>query len=139
MKTKHILILLFAACLLFVAAGCTSSSPASVPAATSAPAPTFAGKWMTTWHGGGHDIPMTLTMSGSAVTGTYEYNTGTITGTETGDRLVGTWTENEGASKGPFEFVMSGDGKTFSGWWAYEGDDFAATKKEEPSWTGARA
>lgn len=55
-----------------------------------------------------------------------------------GDRLIGTWTEDNGASKGPIEFVMAGDGKTFLGWWGYEGDDFAQTKKEQPSWTGLR-
>jgi hypothetical protein len=94
---------------------------------------------MTTWQGGGHDVPMTLAVSGSTVTGTYEFDDGTITGTVQGDRLIGTWTEDGGQSRGPVEFVMAGDGKSFSGWWAYEGDDFAATKKDVPSWTGQRA
>jgi hypothetical protein len=138
MKTNHILILVFMACLLLVAAGCTGTSGASPASSAGTAAPTFNGKWMTTWQAGGNDIPMTLTQTGSAVAGTYEYNTGTITGTVQGTTLTGIWTEDNGQSKGPVEFVISADGKTFAGWWGYEGDDFAALKKETPTWTGIR-
>lgn len=93
---------------------------------------------MTTWQGGGHDVRMVLVQSGNSVTGTYEYNDGTIAGTVQGNRLVGTWTEDNGGSKGPVEFEMAADGKTFAGWWDYEGADFEATKQDAPFWTGIR-
>jgi hypothetical protein len=136
MKTNHVVILAVMACLLLVAAGCTGI-PGAAPASGAA-APSFTGKWMTTWLAGEQDIPMTLTQTGSAVAGTYEYNDGTITGTVQGTTLTGTWTENNGDSKGPVVFVISADGKTFSGWWAHDGEDFAALQKEQPSWTGKR-
>jgi hypothetical protein len=82
---------------------------------------------------------MVLKESAGTVTGTYDYSGGTIAGTVQGNRLTGIWTEDNGQSKGPVEYVMAADGKTFSGWWAYEGDDFVQTKKEQPSWTGIRA
>ena len=63
---------------------------------------------------------MTLTQTGTDVAGKYEYNSGTIAGTVPGTTLTGGWTENNGDSKGPIEFVISADGKTFSGWWGYK-------------------
>lgn len=93
---------------------------------------------MTTWQGGGHDARMVLVQSGSTVTGTYEYGDGRISGTVTGNRLTGTWTEDNGASKGPVAFDIAADGKTFAGWWGYEGDDLSAAMKDSPSWTGIR-
>jgi hypothetical protein len=132
MKTNHVLVLAIMACLLLVAAGCTTT-PGAAPAT-----PSFTGKWLTTWLAGEQDIPMTLTQTGSAVTGTYEYSDGTITGTVQGTTLTGTWTESGGESKGPVVFVISADGKTFSGWWAHDYEDFAAIQKEPPTWTGKR-
>jgi hypothetical protein len=137
MKRNHIVILFVMACLLLVAAGCTGTS--GTAPASGAAAPTFTGKWLTTWQAGEHDIPMTLTQTGSAVTGTYEYSEGTITGTVEGSTLTGTWTENGGDSKGPVVFVIAADGKTFSGWWAHDYEDFDAIRKESPTWTGKRA
>ena len=64
MKTNHVLILAVMACLLLVAAGCTGIPGA--PASSGAAAPSFTGKWMTTWQAGEHDIPMTLTQTGSS-------------------------------------------------------------------------
>jgi hypothetical protein len=93
---------------------------------------------MTTWQGGEHVVPMTLTQTGSAVTGTYEYSDGTIAGTVDGTTLTGTWTENGGDAKGPIMFVLSPDGKTFSGWWAHDYEDFATIRNEAPAWTGKR-
>jgi hypothetical protein len=138
MKTKQILILFVMACLLLVAAGCTGT-PAAAPASTGAAAPSFSGTWKTTWLAGEQDIPMTLTQTGSAVAGTYEYSDGTITGTVEGSTLTGTWTENKGDSKGPVVFVIAADGKTFSGWWAHDYEDFDLIRKESPTWTGKRA
>ncbi|MDD1682885.1 MAG: hypothetical protein LUO98_03520 [Methanoregula sp.] len=143
-----VLVVLFL-CILAISAGCTGipgMPKAAAPGSASVPVtePTgkagnsWTGTFMTTWQGGGHDVRMVLVQSGSAVTGTYEYSDGTIIGAVTGNRLIGTWTEDNGASKGPFEFEMAGDGKTFAGWWDYEGADFEQTKKDEPSWTGIR-
>jgi len=70
---------------------------------------------MTTWQGGGHDVRMVLVESGSSVTGTYDYRDGTISGTVAGNRLTGIRTENKGDSKGPVEFELAQDGRTFSG------------------------
>jgi hypothetical protein len=81
---------------------------------------------------------MVLVQSGNTVAGTYEYGDGTIAGTVQGNRLVGTWTEDKGQSKGPIEFELSADGKTFAGWWAFEGADLEESKRGEPSWTGIR-
>jgi len=93
---------------------------------------------MTTWSGGGHDVRMVLVQNGNTVTGTYDYNDGTISGTVQGNRLLGTWTEDKGESKGPVAFDMAPDGKTFAGWWDYEGTTFTETMKDEPTWTGIR-
>jgi hypothetical protein len=136
-------------CILLLSAGCTGipgmpkaastgsdSSPVTDP--TGKAGNTWTGTYMTTWQGGGHDIRMVLVQSGSTVTGTYDYSDGTISGTVTGNRLVGTWTEDKGESKGPVEFELAQDGKTFSGWWAYDGEDFSVTKQDTPSWTGIR-
>lgn len=133
--------------LLLLGAGCTgipgifgASSPESPAAADPAAiaGTSWTGTYMTTWQGGGHDIRMVLVQSGSTVTGTYEYSDGQITGTVQGNRLVGTWVEDSGDSKGPVEFEMAADGKTFAGWWDYEGEDFSETRTEPPSWTGIR-
>jgi hypothetical protein len=117
-------------------------TPSAMPPSQGQIAPagqyTWTGTWMTTWSGGQHDVPMNLVQAGNAVTGTYEYSDGTIAGTVQGDRLIGTWTQDNGGSKGPVEFVMARDGKTISGWWDYEGSNFEETKKESPTWTGIR-
>jgi hypothetical protein len=134
---------------ILLAAGCTgipgmpkAGSPAPASPAVTEPTgmagTSWTGTYMTTWSGGGHDVRMVLVQSGNSVTGMYEYGGGTIAGTVQGSRLSGTWTEDEGASKGPVEFEMKPDGKTFAGWWGYEGDDFTETMKGEPSWTGIR-
>ena len=136
-------------CVLLLSSGCTGipgvpkaapSGPASAPVTDpiGKAGNSWTGTYMTTWQGGGHDVRMVLVQSGSTVTGTYDYSEGTVSGTVAGSRLTGTWTEDKGASKGPVEFELAQDGKTFSGWWAYEGDDFSQTLKEAPSWTGIR-
>lgn len=81
---------------------------------------------------------MELVQTKNMVIGTYDYNGGTITGTVQGNRLSGTWAEDNGASKGPVVFDMAPDGKTFAGWWGYEGSDLTETVKNEPDWTGIR-
>jgi hypothetical protein len=119
-------------------AGSQGSASPAVAEPTGMAGNSWSGTFMTTWSGGGHDVRMVLVQSGTTVIGTYDYNSGTITGTVQDNRLVGTWTEDNGASKGPVEFDMAADGKTFAGWWAYDGEDFSMTRKEDPSWTGIR-
>lgn len=117
MRRLAVLLLVALACSSALAAGCTGiafAKPAAAPvppAQTGVPGPSLAGTWMMTWQGCGHDVPMTLVVMNNVVTGTYAYGGGTITGTIPGDRLIGTWTEDAGASKGPVEFVLSGDGE----------------------------
>ena len=149
MKQRVSVVCVLFLCTLLLSAGCTGipgvpkaapSGSGSVPGIDPAgkAGSSWSGTFMTTWQGGGHDVRMVLVQSGSSVTGTYDYSDGTISGTVAGTRLIGIWTENKGDSKGPVEFELAEDGKTFSGWWAYEGDDFSVTKKEAPSWTGIR-
>lgn len=149
MKRLASVICVLILCMLLLSAGCTgipgipgaaSSGSGSTPVTdpTGKAGTSWTGTYMTTWLGGGHDVRMVLVQSGSTVTGTYEYGDGTITGSVQGNRLTGTWTEDKGESKGPVEFEMAADGKTFSGWWDYEGADFSVTKKDAPSWTGIR-
>lgn len=98
----------------------------------------WTGTYMTTWQGGIHDVPMELVQTGNDVTGTYANGDGTINGSVFGNRLIGTWTEDYGESQGPLEFEMGEEGRTFAGWWAYDGEDFSITKQDAPSWTGIR-
>jgi hypothetical protein len=81
---------------------------------------TWSGMWESAEWG-----EMTLTQSGSRVTGTYVYQSGRIEGTVTGAVLKGRWTEvptRKGPSDaGAFEFTLTADGKSFKGRWNYAG------------------
>lgn len=82
----------------------------------------WAGEWDTNWG------DMVLTQTGSKVTGSYTYDNGRIDGTVSGNVLSGTWSEAPSYAPphdaGEVEFVMSDDGKSFTGKWRYgsEGD-----------------
>jgi hypothetical protein len=82
----------------------------------------WTGQWKTNWG------DMTLTQTGAKVTGTYTFDSGKIEGTVSGNTLTGTWSESPSYAPprdaGEVEFVMSADGKSFSGKWRYgsEGD-----------------
>lgn len=149
MRRLTVILVVLVLCIVVLSAGCTgipglpktgSSGPA--PAVVTDPAgmagTSWTGTFMTTWQGGGHDVRMELVQTKNMVIGTYDYNGGTITGTVQGNRLSGTWAEDNGASKGPVVFDMAPDGKTFAGWWGYEGSDLTETVKNEPDWTGIR-
>ena len=75
------------------------------------------GEWDTNWG------KMVLTQNGAAVTGTYTYDKGKISGTISGNVLAGTWSESPSYAPpkdgGNVEFTMSADGKSFSGKWRY--------------------
>jgi len=139
MKRLVTVMLIGLLCALMVAAGCTgipktSTAPAAAP--TGVAGPSWTGSWKTTWTSQEANVNMALVQSGSSVIGTYEYNGGKIVGTIQGDRLTGTWTEE--SSSGPFEFVITPDGKNFNGWYVHQGDNLAEAMKQPPFWTGIR-
>ncbi|MCP1716232.1 hypothetical protein J2T58_002108 [Methanocalculus alkaliphilus] len=137
MKKSISLILIGLACLMLMAAGCTSTSDPT-------PAMSWDGIWSTTWTSADHAtlIPgddITFTQTGSSVTGTYvnpeENFSGSITGTVEGNTLTGTWSENGlPGTSGTMVFVMSADGNTFSGTWESADDTTGATYL----WNGVR-
>ncbi len=85
----------------------------------------WAGTWKTNWG------DMTLTQNGSSVSGSYNWNGGKISGTVSGNVLSGTWTQTNG--KGKFRFVMSSDGKAFTGTYGYND-----AEPKSGSWDGTR-
>lgn len=75
----------------------------------------WVGKWNTDWG------TMTLNQTGNDVTGNYEYDSGKISGTVSGNILKGTWSEyptyNPPRDAGDIEFTLDGD--SFTGKWRY--------------------
>jgi len=76
---------------------------------------------------------MTLTQNGNQVTGSYEYNSGRISGSIDKGILYFTWAEGGGATSGTGYFQLSADGKKFTGQWRY-GTSGAYTG----DWSGTR-
>jgi hypothetical protein len=78
----------------------------------------WTGKWDTGQWG-----EMTLQQNGSSVTGNYEWDSGKITGTVSGNILKGTWSESPTYQPendaGDFEFTISSNGNSFTGRWRY--------------------
>ena len=82
----------------------------------------YSGTWALTtvrgWEG-----KMFLSQAGNAVTGTYEYQHGHITGTVSGLTLTGSWSEEPTYAPpddaGSFTVTMSPDGTYWSGTWQY--------------------
>jgi hypothetical protein len=71
------------------------------------------------WDGKDHSNTMTLTSTGgNGFSGTYDWHGGQITGKVVGDRLTGTWIENDNMD-GTFDFTMNAGCQSFSGTWAY--------------------
>lgn len=91
------------------------------------------GKW--SWDGewSTSEAPMKLTQNGEKVTGTYDFKDGKISGTISGDKLTGTWTQSN--TYGDFEFIMSDNGKSFKGNWRYYNSDKSGWSGP---WTGQR-
>ncbi len=169
MREPFLLVLAGIACIMLMTAGCTGTSapapaatptamvtaplpaaPAATAAATAPPAPAstgepWTGTWDTTWSsadGSSTVTYMSLTQSGTAVTGTYESANGTasITGSVQGTKLSGTWSENDpsGAYNGPFEFILSDDLNSFSGTWVSASEGPAALASTSQTWNGYR-
>jgi hypothetical protein len=86
---------------------------------------------------------LTLTQTGSSVTGTFSNNDhgkGTITGTVSGNQLTGTWTVNYGteSDSGSFTFVLSDNKNAFVGQWISASDSAADLSTTEEFWDGVR-
>lgn len=78
---------------------------------------TWSGDWSSTWG------PMRLEQTGSSVKGTYTHDNGQITGTISGNKLSGKWTEapsRAGHDAGSAELTMAPNGKSFTGRFNYE-------------------
>ena len=78
------------------------------------------GRWNLDSSPSNQKIQMDLQQSGDVVTGSYS-NQGRITGTVSGNKLQGTWSEppdySEPRNKGAFEFRISADCNSFNGNW----------------------
>ena len=78
------------------------------------------GRWNLDSSPSNQKIQMDLQQSGDVVTGSYS-NQGRITGTVSGNKLQGTWSEppdySEPRNKGAFEFTLSADCNSFNGNW----------------------
>lgn len=74
---------------------------------------------------------MTISVSGSRVTGSYAYAGGQIEGVVSGNTVRGTWTQTNG--RGAFVWQVSSDGMSFTGTWGYNASESAGGK-----WNGTR-
>ena len=99
--------------------------------ATTSGCTSWSGLWSTTYGA------MQLTQSGSSVTGAYDYQGGTISGTASGNVLVGTWSQQPSYAPpndaGDLQFTLSADGRSFSGQWRY-----GSAGDYQTDWTGTR-
>ena len=135
-KTGPVIAIAFLVACFLVAAGCSGTSGTKTAAEKTNQS--WAGYWMTEIRHGDNRTPMDLTQTGIVVTGSYGYADGTIVGTSQNGRLSGTWSEEGGRSTGPVEFVLSDNGLSFSGWWAYPDEDFDAIREGPALWWGSR-
>jgi hypothetical protein len=110
--------------------GVAYTTPSTSPPPPPPPSPTFTGTWNTSFGS------MQLTQTGNQVTGTYAdcpNNGATISGTVTGTALDGTWTEPCHNAQGRIHFVLSADGKSFTGLWG------VGSATPTGAWNGTRA
>lgn len=91
--------------------------PITQVAAADLGAYSWAGEWDSNWG------DMVFIQNGNAVTATYTYDQGKISGTVSGNTLTGTWSEAPSYAPpkdaGEVELTMSADGKSFTGKWRY--------------------
>ncbi len=137
MRTARVLsVFVMVLCLTF-SAGCTGNS-GTQQAATEKTNQSWTGSWMTKVRGGDNQTPMELEQTGIVVLGSYGYRDGTIAGTSRNGRLTGTWSEDNGQSAGPIEFILSDNGLSFTGWYGYPGENFEDVKTLAIRWRGWR-
>lgn len=106
----------------------TPAGPANKQPAPTRSAGSFGGTWTTNWG------DMTLSQSGSQVSGSYSHSQGSLSGTVSGSVLRFRWYQKGNGNKGSGRFVLSSDGRSFSGSWSYTDDP----DKNGRSWTGSR-
>lgn len=108
---------LFCIIILILALSMGTMMPLTQVAAEDLGTYSWTGEWETSWG------DMTLNQNGTKVTGTYTFDSGKIEGTVSGNVLTGTWSESPSYAPprdaGEVEFVMSTDGKSFTGKWRY--------------------
>ena len=75
-----------------------------------------------TWQVSGSWGTMTLTQSGNRVTGTYTHQSGSVNGMVSGNVFTGTWMQTGNNRSGQLEFTMSADGMSFTVKWKYDAD-----------------
>jgi len=137
-------------CLLAIVGLCCMATVPAV-AATAGKSPAAASDpWSGTWDTRGSTPNafqtvgvLTLAQAGIKVTGTFsngDNGKGTVSGTVTGNQLVGTWTVDYGreSDNGPFVFVLSDDKKSFSGTWVSASDTLQTLSTSTEFWNGAR-
>ncbi len=91
------------------------------------PAPeVWTGTWQTDYG------PLKMQQQGDQVTGSYDNDTATISGTVSGNKLIGIW--QDPGSSGDLEFTLSADGKSFTGKWRYAGEGAGAWRQ----WNGTK-
>lgn len=76
----------------------------------------LSGTWKTNF------VNLHLMQAGKTVSGTYDYEGGTLEGTIAGKRLDYTWNQTNG-KKGRGYFIISDDGKSIAGRYGYNDDD----------------
>ena len=97
---------------------------------TVAPARSFTGAWKTEWG------TLTMSQDGDAVSGSYDFMGGAIAGKVKDGVLAFGWSQTGNGHQGTGTFVLSSDGDSFSGTWARRPGD----EKLGPggTWSGTR-
>ncbi len=83
---------------------------------TAIPGGNLTGNWKTNL------VSLTLTQSGNSISGSYNYKGGKIKGILSGNRLEYTWTQTDG-KKGKGYFIISKDWQSIAGTYGYNDDD----------------
>ncbi|MFA4878310.1 MAG: hypothetical protein WC586_12980 [Methanoregula sp.] len=165
MKTFHGIILAGIVCVMLMAAGCTSSAPATTTTpvvTTAAPAPSlltgtpavtpapealpWSGTWNSSWlESNGNQTPsvLSLVQTGSKISGTYHYSypdgasyNGSLNATVRGDSIAGTYSETDNDT-GLFIFKLSEDQHTFTGRWVHAVNE-SELSNSTLTWNGIR-
>lgn len=162
MKASIIVILAVIACGLLAVAGCTNTpatttatpaattvaADASIPSETTTvvPAPEISswnGIWNTSYSvkdSADSIAVITMSQSGSSVTGIFHNGLGSIIATVQDNTISGTWhdSDEKGEYAGFFTFVKSADDKSFTGNWVSTGEGVDALKTTAQYWNGVR-
>jgi hypothetical protein len=84
---------------------------------------------------------LTLTQSGSSVTGSYGKGNGSVSATVQDSTIAGTWNETDdtGVYSGFLVFEKAADDRSFKGIWVYTVEGKDALKNTTQYWNGVRA